>query len=226
MALTLAARLHLYEDNLINLLNLLTQAPLKSFSLHARRGILGGAVEAGAARSMKNAVLIACTAPLTTFRLSNFVNIDESLIARVIHSSTLKELALTNITLRVCNEDANLDLQPITSQIEQLDLRRISYMQVFRIMGQPILAALPMPYPFITFSRLRNLIISSPWTDLERDTLWQFILGVANTLETLEIEEIKWQGNRFGGFFFIERKIINRIIKILFNSDSSPLYGT
>jgi len=54
-----------------------------------------------------------------------------------------------------------------------------------------------MPYPFITFSHLRTLIISGPWTYFETDVLWQFILGVADTLETLEIEEIKWQGTYY-----------------------------
>ena len=195
-ALTLAARFRLYEDNLIKVLNLLMQAPLESFTLNARRGISDWEVEAGVARSMKKAILMACTTPLTTFRLSNLVNIDEHLIVRVIHSRTLKELALTNVILKVRDGDAILDLQPITSQIESLDLRRISYMQVLRIMGHPTLqvAALSIPYPFIIFSRLRNLVISSPWTDLETDTLRQFILGVAKTLEILEVEEINWQG--------------------------------
>ena len=192
-ALTLAARLRLYEDNLIKVLNLLMQAPLESFTLHARR-VSDWETEAGAARSMKKAVFMACAAPLTTLRLSNLINIDEYLIARVIHSSTLKDLALTNVTLKVYDEDANFDPQPMTSQIERLDLRRVSYIQVFRVMGHPTLAALPMSYPFITLSRLRNLIISSPWTDIEADPLWQFMLGVANTLENLEVEEINWRG--------------------------------
>ena len=193
-ALTLAARLRLYEDNLIKVLNLLMQAHLESFTLHARKGVSDWETEAGAARSMKKAVFMACTAPLTTLRLSNLVNIDEYLIARVIHSSTLKELALTNVTLKVYDEDANFDPQPMTSQIERLDLRRVSYMQIFRVMGHPTLAALPMPYPFISLPRLRNLIISSPWTDLEADPLREFMLGVAKTLEILEIEEINWRG--------------------------------
>jgi hypothetical protein len=226
MALSLAARLHLYENNLIKALNLLMQAPLESFTLHTQGGVPDWETEAGVAGNMKKAILIACTAPLTTLRLSNLVNIDESLITRVVHSSTLKELALSHVTLRVCDADANLDLQPTTSQIERLDLRHIAYMQVLRTMGRPTLPMLPTPYPFITFSRLRNLTISGPWSDLETDTLWQFMLGVADTLETLEIEEFKWQGNRFGCLFSIERKIIKHLVKILFNSDSSPLYGT
>ncbi|KIM42799.1 hypothetical protein M413DRAFT_123971 [Hebeloma cylindrosporum] len=60
-------------------------------------------------------------------------------------------------------------------------------------MGRPTLPTLPIPYPLISFSRLRHLVISSPWTVLEADTMWQFILGFANTLETLEIEEINSQ---------------------------------
>jgi len=193
-ALTLAARLRLYEDNLIKVLNLLMQAPLESFTLHARRGVSDWETEARAARSMKKAVFMACAAPLTTLRLSNLINIDEYLIARVIHSSTLKELAFTNVTFKVYDEDTNFDPQPVTSQIERLDLRRVLYVQVFRVMGHPTLVALPMPYPFITLSRLRNLIISSPWTAIEADPLWQFMLGVAKTLANLEIEGVNWQG--------------------------------
>ena len=198
MALTLASRFHLYENNLIRALNLLMQAPLESFTLHTQGAVPDWENEVGVASSMKKAILIACTAHLTTLRLSNLVNIDESLITRVFHSGTLKELALAHVTLKVCDDDANLDLQPTTSQIERLDLRHISYMQVLRTMGRPTLPTLPVPYPFITFSCLRSLTISGPWPDLETDTLWQFMLGVADTLETLEIEEIKWQGNRFG----------------------------
>ena len=193
-ALTLASRLHLYENNLIKALNLLMQAPLENFTLHTRGAALDWDNEIGVAGSMKKVIVIACTAHLTTLRLSNLVNIDESLITWVVHSSTLKELALTHLALRVCDSDANLDLQPIASQIERLDLRHISYMQVLRTMGRPALPTLPMPYPFISFSRLRNLTISIPWSDLETGRLWQFMLGVADTLETLEIEEIKWQG--------------------------------
>ncbi|KIM42798.1 hypothetical protein M413DRAFT_444454, partial [Hebeloma cylindrosporum] len=83
MARTLAAKIGLYEDNLIKALNLLLQAPsLKNFTLDARRGVSDWEAETGATRSMKRAVIIASTAPLTTFRLSNLVNIEESLIAR------------------------------------------------------------------------------------------------------------------------------------------------
>jgi hypothetical protein len=47
-ALTLAARLHLYEDNLIKVLNLFMQAPLeRSFTLHARRGVSDWETEVG-----------------------------------------------------------------------------------------------------------------------------------------------------------------------------------
>jgi len=195
MALMLASRFHLYENNLIEALNLLMRAPLESFTLHTQGAVPDGENEVGVAESMKKAILIACNARLTTLHLSNLVNIDESLITRVVHSGTLKELALTHVTLRVCDEDANLDLQPTTSQIERLNLRHISYMQVFRTMGRPTLAMLPMPYPFITFSHLRNLTISGPWPNAETDALWEFMLCVADTLETLEIEEIKWQGS-------------------------------
>ena len=201
MALTLAARLHLYENNLIKALNLLMQAPLESFTLHTHGGVPDWEREAGLAGSMKKAILIACTVPLTTLRLSNLVNVDESLITRVVHSNTLKELALSNVTLRVCDDDVNLNLRPTTSQIERLDFRHVSYMQVLRTMGRPTFPTLPMPYPFITFSRLCNLAISGPWPDLETDTLWQFMLGVADTLETLEIDEIKGEGNTFAAFF-------------------------
>ncbi|KIM42803.1 hypothetical protein M413DRAFT_124034 [Hebeloma cylindrosporum] len=192
-ALTLAARLRLREDNLIKALDLLVQAPnLESFTLHVRRGISFWQREAST-RTMKKAVLMACTAPLTTVRLSNFFGIEGSLIARVIHCRTLKELALTNIALRYCDDDANLDLQPITSQIERLDLRRVSYLHVFRTMGRPNLPPFPMSYPFVAFPHLRHLIISGPWLDAEVDALWHFMLGIADTLETLEMHEIKWQ---------------------------------
>ena len=192
-ALTLASRLHFYENNLFKALNLLMQAPLESFTLHTQGTVPNWENVVGVAGSMKKAVLIACTTPLTILRLSNLVDIDESLIIRVLHSSTLKELALTHLTLRTHDGDENLDLQPIASQIERLDLRHISYIQVLRTMGRPALPTLPMPYPFISFSRLRNLTISIPWSDLETGRLWQFMLGVADTLETLEIEEIKWR---------------------------------
>ena len=222
-ALTLAGRLDLYGNDITTALNLLMQAPLESFTLHARRGIPDREMETEEARRKKRAVLVACIAPLTTLctlrtlSLSSLDNIDESLIACVIRSSTLKELALRHVTLKVCDEDANLDLQPINSQIERLDLRHISYMNVLRTMGRPTFPASPMPYPFTTFSRLRSLTISGSWSGLEADILWQFMLGVAHTLDTLEIQELKWEGNEFGCLFPTERKIIDRIFKILFD---------
>ena len=232
MALGLTGRLDLYENDLTTALNLLMQAPLESFTLHAQRGVPDREMETAEAKRKKKAILIACIAPLPTLRtlhtlrLSNLDNIDESVIACVIRPSTLKELALRLVTLKVCDEDANLELQPVTSQIERLDLRHISYTQVLRTMGRPTFPTLPLPYPFIIFSRLRSLTITGPWPDLEADMLWQIMLGVSDTLETLEIEEIKGEGNKFVCLFPTERKIINCIFKVLFNLENSPPYGT
>jgi len=212
MALTLAGRLDLYENNLTTALNLLMQAPLESFTLDGRRGIPAREMETEEFRRKKRDLLIAFIAPLTTLRtlctlrLSNIDDIHGSFIACVIRSSTLKELALRRVTLTARDGDANLDLRPTTSQIERLDLRRISYMVVLRAMGRPTFPVLPMSYPFITFPRLRNLTISGPWPDLEADALWEFMLGVANTLETLEIEEIKWEGDKFGCLLPLKEK--------------------
>jgi len=204
IALTLAGRLRLYERDLIKAFNLLMQAPLESFTLDARRGIPDWEIETEADIRNKSALLVACIAPLITLRtlrtlrLSNLVDIDESLIAYIFRFRALEELALRRVELRISDEDANFNLQPIISQIERLDLRNNSYMQVLRTMGHPTFPTLSMPYPFITFSHLRTLIISGPWPDLEEtDVLWQFMLGVADTLETLEIEEIKWQGTYY-----------------------------
>ena len=122
-------------------------------------------------------------------------------------SSTLKELALTNITFKAFYGDANLDLQPTTSSIERLDLRKTSFRDVWRIMGRPTPpASLPMPYPFITFAHLRHLSISGSLPNVAADMLWRFMLDVANTLETLEMDGIKWRGKRFGCLFPLKEK--------------------
>ena len=207
IALTVAARLHLYESNLVKALSLLMQTPLESFTLHTQGAVKAWETQAGVARRMKNAIHIASAASLTTLHLSNLINVDESLIARAVHSNTLKELALTRVTLRVRDEDANLNLQPTTSQIERLDFKHISCKQVLRIMGRPTIPS-STPYPLITFPRLRHLIIPGPWSDLEMETVWEFMLGVADTLETLEIEENKWGGNVFVYLFSTEGKNI------------------
>jgi len=84
------------------------QAPLESFTLDARRGIPDWEMETEAAARNKRALLVACIAPLTTLstlrilRISNLVDIDESLIAHVFRSSTLEELALRRAVLRRC----------------------------------------------------------------------------------------------------------------------------
>ena len=53
---------------------------LWSFTLHTQGAVPDWEREGRIAGSMKKADLIACTAPLTTLQLSNFINIDESLI--------------------------------------------------------------------------------------------------------------------------------------------------
>jgi len=190
-ALTLAKRLRLYENNLIKALNLLMLAPLTSFTLHGR-GVPDWGTEVGIT---KRSVLTACAIPsLTTLCFSNLANLDESLIASIIQSNTLKELILAIVNLRVCDGDANPDLQPITSQIERLALRRVAYIHVLRTMGRLTPPTLPMPYSFVNFPRLRSLVISGSLLNIGAETLWQFMLGVSSTLETLEIEEPKWRG--------------------------------
>jgi hypothetical protein len=63
------------------------------------------------------------------------------------------------------------------------------------------------PQPFVTFTGLKTLVISTHSSDLA--LIWKFILGVAGTLETLEIEEVDWKGELIPYIPLIEQKLMN-----------------
>jgi hypothetical protein len=166
---------------------------LTKFALNARGGVidwrlsLKGEIGMGIFRSL-------CTlSSLKSLRISNFRNLDESLVAELeaVQRDILQELAFTNVSLWPPYESTT-KYNPIrtpNSHLLRVDIRRIHDLHRFlRAMGIPLPPV--SPYPFVTLTRLRNLVISG---DNATEAIWEFILGVAHTLETLEIEEVSWR---------------------------------
>ena len=180
-----------WENSFLNILNLLSQAPaLTAFTLHAPRSAPVNLWNRVDDRTME-ALRSLCTKPsLRSLHLSNLNYLEESLITRVILANTLVELSLNNVALGWHDDGVNHNpnLTPIISRIEKLDVRSVSSFQVFRILGR----AKPTPNPFVAFPRLRSFAFSALCGEFEMQRIWGFICEVAETLETLEIENLNW----------------------------------
>lgn len=180
------------ENSFLTLLNLLSQAPLATFSLHALRTAPVSLAETMDDRTME-AFRSLCTKPsLHSLRLSNLNFLEGTLITEAIRANTLLELSLNNIALGWNDDEVNRDpnLTPIISRIEKLDIRSVSSFELFRIFGR----SKPTSHPFVALPRLHSFVFSARCGEFEMQRTWAFIVEVANSLETLEIEDLNWIG--------------------------------
>jgi len=186
------------ENSFLNVLNLLLQAPLITFTLHARREAPVNLWETVDDRTME-AFRSLCTKPsLRSLRLSNLNFLEETLITEAIRVNTLLGLSLNNVALGWDdgigwdNDEVTRDpnLAPVISQIEKLDVRSVSSFELFRIFGR----TQPISRPFVALPRLRSFVFSARCAEFEMRKIWAFILESAGTLQSLEIEDISWTG--------------------------------
>ncbi|KIM42820.1 hypothetical protein M413DRAFT_124329 [Hebeloma cylindrosporum] len=186
------------ENYLLKLLSLFLHAPLTSFAVDGRRGypVWKWTDE----RTNEVVRQLSINPSLKSLRISKIYSFDMSLIGigEVVHANTLQEFSCIAVSQPLSpgpeNITADNHMAQISSRIERLDIRRVSYSGIFRILGRSPDPQLRAPYPFVSFSRLHTLVITISSPDHTISIIWEFILGVANTLESLEIEELGWQG--------------------------------
>jgi len=183
------------ENYFLKLLELFVDAPLTCFALDGRGGYPNWEWTDERTNDVFRRL---CTNPsLKSLRVSKVYNLRDTLIGELVLANTLQEFSLVAITQKPSIQgyiavDSHAEIR---SRIEKLDIRRLSYGDIFRIFGRPTFPLLlPSPYPFISFSNLHTLVITASSPDHTINMIWEFILGVANTLESLEIEELGWQG--------------------------------
>jgi len=222
-------------NSFLNVLNLLLQAPLTTFTLHARRGSPVNLWRTVDDRTME-AFRSFCTKPSLHFlRLSNLYFLDETLVTEAIRVNTLLGLSLDNVSLG-WDDDVGRDndelthnpnLAPVISRIEKLDVRSLSSLELFRIFGR----AQSVSRPFVALPRLHSFTFSAMCAEFEMQKIWAFIVESAGTLQTLEIEDLSWTGevdhlhlrlpaNKIVGIINLHQLTALRSLKIVAQTDS------
>jgi len=183
-------RLGLRETSLERLLKLLITSQLTTFGLEARGGFIDWGLHLKGEIRMEAFQSLFTHPSLKSLQISHVSGLDNSFVAEALRSNSLQELALISTSLPISRITLPA-VQFTNSHLRRLDIRRTSIREILRTMGYSILSiATPAFRPFVTFTGLQTLVISAHSLDL--DLLWKFILGVAGTLETLEIEELYW----------------------------------
>jgi len=193
-------RARLLETSLEKLLKLLLMAgQLTSFALDARGGVIDWELHLRGEIRMEIFHSLFTHPSLKSMEISHVSGLDNSLVAEALRSNFLEELTFINVSIPLPYQyNTHPAVQLTNSHLRKLDIRRTSIREFLRIMGY---AGLPMstPHRFVTFTQLRSLVIVGRLWDLD---LWGFILGLARTLETLEIEELYWQGEAYSTIHF------------------------
>lgn len=155
--------------------------------------------------NFQTALSNACTAvSLKTLHLANIANIPWLKIMEVFFLPCLEELTLNNlafeetetseISLDITLQAGNFSLRTVAPKLQRLEIRNISYLGLFRWLNLPPPSTPPPHSSSLAFACLDNLIISLPF-DEQRfpiygalTTIWNFMVRVASTLISLEIE--------------------------------------
>jgi hypothetical protein len=181
-------RLGLRETSLEKLLKLLMTSQLTTFTLEARGGFIDWGLHLKGEIRMEAFQSLFTHPSLKSLQISHVSGLDNSFLAEALRSNSLQELALINISLPISGITLPA-VQFTNSHLRRLDIRRTSIREILRTMGYTT-HSISTPQPFVTFTGLQTLVISAH--SLNLDLPWKFILGVAGTLETLEIEEVYW----------------------------------
>jgi len=166
----------------------LMTSQLTSFALSAREGFIGWGFHLKGEIWMETFRSSSIHPSLKSLQISDICGLDNSFVAEALESNSLQELGLAFLSVSLPISGITFPAVPFTnSHVRKLDIRRTPIREILRTMGYPI----STPQPFVTFTRLQTLVISAHSFDL--GLLWKFILGVAGTLENLEIEEVNWE---------------------------------
>ena len=186
-----------HENYLLKLLSFFVHAPLTSFALQGKRVY---AMWPWTDERTNEVVRQLCTiSSLKSLQISRIYGLHIPLIGEIVRANTLQEFRVNEVSLLLSQHFYAGDITvyshaEISSRIEKLDIKRLSYTGMFEIFGRSIDPLLPVPHPFVSFSCLRTLVITISSPEPTITIIWGFILGVASTLESLEIEELGWQG--------------------------------
>ncbi|KIM34681.1 hypothetical protein M413DRAFT_33103 [Hebeloma cylindrosporum] len=183
----------LWETNLEKLLRLLMASQLTSFTLRAQGGFIDWGLHLKGEIRMETFHSLFTLPSLKSLHLSHVFGLDDSLVGEALQSNSLRELTLVSVSLPISKITQPV-VQFTSRHIRSLDIRRTSITDFLSTMGYSR-QLLSTPHPIVTFTRLQSLAISGRHsTSLDVHRPWKFILGLARTLETLEIEEVYWEG--------------------------------
>lgn len=176
-------RLGRWETNLEKLLKLLMGSQLTSFTLEARGGVIDWELHLKGEIRMEILHSLFTHPSLKSLHISHVSRLDNSFVAEALRNNSLQELAFINVSLPMSRIIPVASVQFTYSHLRKLDIRRTSRLEFSR-------TTIPTLSPFVTFTQLQTLVISTHSFNIH----FLFHAGVARTLETLEIEEIDWEG--------------------------------
>ncbi|KAF8966464.1 hypothetical protein BDZ97DRAFT_1917567 [Flammula alnicola] len=177
------------ENATLKALEVLSRAMLESFTLKAQGGFLNWKIN-NSPRTVTAALLAICSNPfLKSLHISNISNFPQSLIIAAVYSPNLTELSLSNVELSrsVSEDDIPQNSRVTHSRIQRLELRGpMRYSSFFSALRTAIAQPTPSQSPSNAFPHLRSLSTGIP---TDGSGLSDFVLGVAHSLETLELDD-------------------------------------
>lgn len=135
---------------------------------------------------------------LKSLNLARILGVPDSLLQDLLLTPNLRELKLSSISIsRSTIPDTSLltpvDLRDnglcISSMIERLEVTGLRFKHFLDIMKSPIQSSSPYTIPL---PHLHTLTLPVPTTSWELDDLWEFLLQVSSSLETLQLQHFQW----------------------------------
>ncbi|KDR74444.1 hypothetical protein GALMADRAFT_585719 [Galerina marginata CBS 339.88] len=211
-------RFGLLESRVLKLLEVLDHSELEHFGLVAQAQVLDWGI--GNLVTVPAFLQIFSNPNLNSLHFMNITNIPESIITDAFFSTNLKELVLCNLTTKRSSSIFSGATTPALANLLRLEMKRVSYTALFSILIPFLPPSSPSPYSQIRFAHLKTLSVSIPNGSTETDALWEFILGVSPTLETLALEHHGWPDSGLDpvGSFNLSRLVSLRNFK--FSSSS------
>ncbi|KDR74470.1 hypothetical protein GALMADRAFT_227525 [Galerina marginata CBS 339.88] len=204
-------------------LGMLTQAHIQDFSLGAQNGFLNWNTHH---QNIHPIFLRFCSGQsLTSLRLFNLSYVPEGILVNAFCAPNLKHLKLHTISIACVEEEDSGQVltrsRPTVSKLEILEISRLSYTAVLQALR---ICLLPSASLSSYFSYLRVLVVSVPSSLREMDVLWKFMLGVANGLESLDLQYDIWPGTAItrNGPIRLNQMTALRHLKFSSNAEITP----
>ncbi|KDR74443.1 hypothetical protein GALMADRAFT_157649 [Galerina marginata CBS 339.88] len=191
----LVRKLGLSENNLLRVLRILNRAPLESFAIIAQGGYVNWS--ANGSPTIAAALRQICSnQSLKSLRIVNVMNIEQSMVVDAFSSGNLRELALCNVNIKRMDEVSapTHESGPRSfGKLEKLEMSLITYSSLFSSLQSSFPPSSSSPNTFsLNLSTLRSLDILLPKVHPALDILWQLMLGTAQSLETLVLQDNPW----------------------------------